>query len=311
MPEESYEWLPRADLLTFEETARLARVFTSLGVNRVRVTGGEPLLRNNIATLIELLASAEGIEDFALTTNGVLLAEHAQALRRAGLHRVTVSLDTLRAERFVAITRRDLHARVLRGIESLAVAGFTGTKLDSVIIRGRNDDELADLIEFGRAVSAEVRFIEYMDVGGATHWSLDQVVTRAEILSRVQERYGWVEPVIETSNAPAERFRLSNGATFGIIASTTTPFCSTCDRSRLTADGLWYVCLYAPRGMDLRGPVRAGASDDEIAQIVRAVWKARRDRGAEERVQMPDRQVLVGLERLRRDPHLEMHTRGG
>jgi cyclic pyranopterin phosphate synthase len=311
MPEETYEWLPRADLLNFEETARIARVFSALGVDRIRLTGGEPLLRNDLPTLVELLAADGTIRDLALTTNGVLLAQHARALRDAGLHRVTVSLDTLRPERFAALTRRDLHARVLRGIESLGVAGFTGTKLDAVVIRGRNDDELGDLIEFGRAMSAEVRFIEYMDVGGATHWTLDQVVSRAEILDRLTSRYGWIEPVAETTTAPAERFQLSDGTTFGIIASTTTPFCRTCDRSRLTADGLWYLCLYAPRGTDLRGPVRAGASDDEIGEIVRSIWNARRDRGAEERADMPDRQVLVGLERLRRDPHLEMHTRGG
>jgi cyclic pyranopterin phosphate synthase len=311
MPEESYEWLPRADLLTFEETARIAGVFASLGVDRVRLTGGEPLLRNDLPTLVRLLSADTRIRDLAITTNGVLLAEQAAALRAAGMHRVTVSLDTLHADRFAALTRRDLHRRVLHGIESLAPAGFIGTKLDSVVIRGRNDDELGDLLDFGRAMHAEVRFIEYMDVGGATHWSVDQVVSRDEILARIGERFGCAEPIVEDSSAPADRYRLADGTVFGIIASTTSPFCSTCDRSRLTADGLWYLCLYAPRGVDLRGPLRAGASDEEIAQIVRSVWNARRDRGAEERAAVPDRQVLVGLERLRRDPHLEMHTRGG
>ena len=311
MPEESYEWLPRADLLSFEEVARIARVFSSLGVDRIRLTGGEPLLRTDLETLIRLVASDDRVRDLALTTNGVLLSENAERLRAAGLQRVTVSLDTLRADRFAALTRRDLHGRVLRGIESLAAAGFVDTKLDSVIIRGRNEDEVADLIEFGRRVAAEVRFIEYMDVGGATHWSREQVVSRAEILDRLEARYGRIEPLVQTSSAPAERFLLPDGTVIGIIASTTAPFCRTCDRSRLTADGIWYLCLYAPRGTDLRGPLRAGASDDEIAQIIRSVWSARRDRGAEERAAMPDRQVLVGLERLRRDPHLEMHTRGG
>ncbi len=311
MPEESYEWLPRDDLLTFEETARIAGVFASLGVDRVRLTGGEPLLRTKLPSLVSLLSADPRIRDLAITTNGVLLAEQAAALRAAGMHRVTVSLDTLRADRFEALTRRDLHKRVLLGIASLAPSGFAGTKLDSVVIRGRNEDELGDLIDFGRQVSAEVRFIEYMDVGGATHWSANQVVSRDEILARVGERFGAIEPVAEQSSAPADRYRLADGTVFGIIASTTAPFCSTCDRSRLTADGLWYLCLYAPRGVDLRGPLRAGASDDEIAQIVRSVWSARRDRGAETRAALPDRQVLVGLERLRRDPHLEMHTRGG
>jgi cyclic pyranopterin phosphate synthase len=311
MPEESYEWLPRADLLTFEETARLAGIFSSLGVDKVRLTGGEPLLRADVTTLVELLARDHRVRDLALTTNGVLLADHAAALRSAGLHRVTVSLDTVQRERFQALTRRDLHARVLRGIEAAAEAGFTGTKIDSVIMRGWNDDELVALIEFGKRIGAEVRFIEYMDVGGATHWSLAQVVSKAEMLATLAETYGEIEPVIEDSSAPASRFRLPDGTIFGIIASTTEPFCRTCDRSRLTADGLWYLCLYAPRGVDLRGPLRDGASDEEISHIVTSIWTARRDRGAEIRAALPEREILVGLERLRRDPHLEMHTRGG
>jgi len=311
MPEESYEWLPRADLLSFEETARIAGIFAALGVDRVRLTGGEPLLRSDVKTLVRLLAEDRRLDDLALTTNGVLLAEHAPALRAAGLRRVTVSLDTLRPDRFRALTRRDLHARVLRGIEAATDAGFAGTKIDSVVMRGWNDDELIDLIEFGKTAGVEVRFIEYMDVGGATHWSLSQVVSRAEMLDVLEERYGSIEPLHENSAAPAERFRLADGTVFGIIASTTTPFCRTCDRSRLTADGLWYLCLYAPRGVDLRGPLRAGATDEEVARIVSSVWSARRDRGAEERAALPEREVLVGLERLRRDPHLEMHTRGG
>jgi cyclic pyranopterin phosphate synthase len=311
MPEESYEWLPRADLLTFEETARLAGIFGSLGVDKVRLTGGEPLLRADVTTLVGMLARDTRFDDLALTTNGVLLADHAAALRTAGLRRVTISLDTVRRERFQAMTRRDLHTRVLQGIQAAADAGFTGTKIDSVIMRGWNDDELVDLLEFGKQVGAEVRFIEYMDVGGATHWSLAQVVSRDEMLARIGDHYGAIEPVAEHSSAPATRFRLPDGTVFGIIASTTAPFCRTCDRSRLTADGLWYLCLYAPRGVDLRGPLRDGASDEEIAHIITSIWSARRDRGAEIRAALPDREVLVGIERLRRDPHLEMHTRGG
>jgi cyclic pyranopterin phosphate synthase len=311
MPEESYEWLPRGDLLSFEETARLAGVFGSLGVDKVRLTGGEPLLRADVTTLVKMLARDNRFDDLALTTNGVLLAEHAAALRAAGLRRVTISLDTVRPERFQVMTRRDLHRRVLEGIEAARGAGFRGTKIDTVVMRGWTDDELIDLIEFGKRVDAEVRFIEYMDVGGATHWTLEQVVSRAEMLSRIGEHYGAIETVEEHSSAPATRFRLPEGTVFGIIASTTAPFCRTCDRSRLTADGLWYLCLYAPRGVDLRGPLRDGASDEEIAHIITSIWSARRDRGAEIRASLPDRDVLVGIERVRRDPHLEMHTRGG
>jgi cyclic pyranopterin phosphate synthase len=246
-----------------------------------------------------------------MTTNGVLLAEQAAALREAGLHRVTVSLDTLRPERFQALTRRDTHARVLEGIAAVGTAGFTGLKLDTVVIRGVNDDELVDLIEFGRRVEAEVRFIEYMDVGGATHWSMDKVVSRAEMLVVLGRRYGPIEPVGEISSAPAERFRLADGTVFGIIASTTTPFCRTCDRSRLTADGLWFLCLYAQRGTDLRTLLRSGASREALAAAITGGWMARRDRGAEERKDLGIRGPLLQIEGLRQDPHLEMHTRGG
>ena len=169
----------------------------------------------------------------------------------------------------------------------------------------------ADLIEFGRSVPAEVRFIEYMDVGGATRWSMDRVVARAEILAVLERRYGPIEPVVEASTAPADRYRLADGTVFGIIASTTAPFCADCDRSRLTADGMWYLCLYAEHGTDLRGPLRAGASDEALAALIRPRWLARRDRGAEARLALRDRSPLLDVARLKQDPHLEMHTRGG
>src|SRR4029453_8457335 len=282
-----------------------------LGVDKVRLTGGEPLLRRDIPRLIRLLAAKSGLRDLAITTNGVLLAEHVGALKDAGLHRVTVSLDTLRPERFAALTRRTTHAQVLEGIASVARAGFTGTKIDTVVMRGVNDDELADLIEYGRQAPAEVRFIEYMDVGGATRWSMEQVVSRQEILERLAPRYGPIEPVVETSTAPADRYRLPDGTVFGIIASTTAPFCADCDRSRLTADGLWYLCLYAQQGTDLRGPLRRGATTEELKALILPTWQSRSDRGAEERLARRGREPLISIGRLRQDPHLEMHTRGG
>jgi GTP 3',8-cyclase len=245
MPQEEYVWLPREELLTFEEIARLVEVFTLLGVTDVRLTGGEPLLRRDLSRLVEMLAANPRIHDLALTTNGVLFAEQAAELHAAGLHRVTLSLDTLRPERFLALTGRDSHAQVLEGITAARSTGFPKLKIDAVVMRGFNDDELADLIEYGRTVNAEVRFIEYMDVGGATDWSLDKVFTRAEMIESLGKRYGVITPVAEISSAPAQRFTLPDGTVFGIIASTTTPFCRTCDRSRLTADGLWYLCLYA------------------------------------------------------------------
>jgi len=311
MPEEEYVWLPREEILHFEEVSRLVDVFIELGVDKVRLTGGEPLLRRGLPALIRLLAARPALRDLAITTNGVLLAEHAPALRAAGLHRVTVSLDTLRPERFAALTRRNHHAQVLEGIAAVPRAGFSGTKLDTVVIRGVNDDELADLIEFGRRVPAEVRFIEYMDVGGATRWSAEQVVSRTEMLDVLARRYGGIVPVVETSSAPADRFRLPDGTVFGIIASTTAPFCAECDRSRLTADGLWYLCLYAMRGIDLRGPLRGGASSAQLKALITGGWTARTDRGAEDRLALGERTPLVQISGLKCDPHLEMHTRGG
>ena len=311
MPEEEYVWLPREDILSFEEMAHLVDVFADIGVDKVRLTGGEPLLRKDLYRLVAILAGNPRIHDLAMTTNGVLLAEQAPALHGAGLHRVTVSLDTLRPERFKALTRRDTHARVLEGIEAVRLAGWPGLKIDTVMIRGVNDDELVDLIEYGREARGEVRFIEYMDVGGATTWSMDQVVSRAEILRDLERHYGRIEPIVEQSSAPADRFRLPDGTSFGIISSTTSPFCRSCDRSRLTADGMWYLCLYATRGTDLREALRRRASREEIKGMIVPPWRARTDRGAEERLAMAERRPLIQIRELKRDPHLEMHTRGG
>jgi cyclic pyranopterin phosphate synthase len=312
MPEEEYAWLPRADLLTFEEIERLTEVFVSVGVDKVRLTGGEPLLRRDVPELVRRLSGVPGVKDLAMTTNGVLLGRHAEALREAGLHRLTVSLDTLRPDRFTALTRRGSHSEVLTGISAAVATGLTDLKIDTVVMRGYNSDELVDLIEFGTTVSAEVRFIEYMDVGGATHWSKEKVFSRAEILQEISSHYGSYEEVRKTDVAPADRFRLPDGNVFGIISSTTQPFCATCDRSRLTADGMWLRCLYALTGTDLRTPLRDGATDDELRSLISGTWQQRSDRGAVDRLTERDtNQVFVSVESLKRDPHLEMHTRGG
>jgi cyclic pyranopterin phosphate synthase len=311
MPEAEYAWLPRESILDFEEIAVLADAFTALGVDRVRITGGEPLLRRDLPALIGMLAARGAIRDLAMTTNGVLLAGQARALRAAGLHRLTISLDTLQRDRFQALARFDELPAVLSGIEAAAAAGFDSLKIDTVVIRDRNDDELSALLEFGKTVNAEVRFIEYMDVGGATRWSPAVVVTRQEILARLAQRYGAIEPIAERASAPAERFMLPDGTTFGIIASTSEPFCAACDRSRLTADGLWLLCLYARGGLDLRHPLREGATVSELAHLLRTVWTMRADRGAEERLGSAARDVLIPVSALKRDAHLEMHTRGG
>jgi cyclic pyranopterin phosphate synthase len=321
MPEENYVWLPRENLLRFEEISTLVDVFLALGVRKVRVTGGEPLMRRDVPTLIQLLAAKPAIDDLALTTNGLLLADQADTLKAAGLGRITVSLDTLRPDRFIQLTRRDELEAVTAGIRAASRlwagpgarggAGHHAFKIDTVAMRGVNDDEIPDLVEYAKAVGAEIRFIEYMDVGGATRWSPDRVVSAREILDVLAKRYGSIAPLPKADAAPADRFALADGTVVGIIASTTTPFCRTCDRSRLTADGLWYLCLYAARGLDLGGALRRGATADELRQIVENGWRARDDRGAETRLALGDRHTFVPIKALRNDPHLEMHTRGG
>lgn len=314
MPEPEYVWLPRADVLGYEEIAALADVFLAAGVAKVRLTGGEPLARAELPVLVRLLAGKPGLVNLSLTTNGVLLAEHAVDLRQAGLGRLTVSLDTLRAERFRALTGRDTHARVLAGIDAARSAGFSPIRIDTVVLRRHNDDELGSLLAFGREIGAEVRFIEYMDVGGATRWSAGAVVSRAEILASIARAHGPIEPAghdAPRGSDPAERFRLRDGTCFGIIASTTAPFCRACDRARLTANGVWYQCLYAGSGVDLRAPLRAGVPASELAAMVARAWQARADRGAEDRLVAANRGPIIPVEALRRDPHLEMHTRGG
>ena len=307
MPEEQYVWLPNDQILTFEELDAVVAAFCAAGVDRVRLTGGEPLVRKQLPAFVKMLAARPQLKDLALTTNGVLLAQHAAALREAGLHRITVSLDTLKPDRFLALTRRNHHAQVLEGIAS---AKFPqGLKIDTVVMRGINDDELTALIEFAGAHQAELRFIEYMDVGGATRWSRDQVVSRAEVLQTLGAHYGKIEPLVSSSRAPAERFRLPDGRTFGIIASTTAPFCQSCDRSRVTADGTWFTCLYADKGLDLKGPLRRG---EPLGSLIASTWAQRTDRGAEVRLALHrQRAALKTPGQLRADPHLEMHTRGG
>ncbi len=313
MPEDEYAWLPRETLLSFEEINVLVGLLAECGVDKVRLTGGEPLLRRDLPTLIHLLRGRASIRDIALTTNGILLEEQAASLREAGLHRITVSLDTLRPDRFHTLTKRDMLDRVLRGVACVNEVGLSGLKIDTVVIKGFNDDELVSLIEYGKTVNGEVRFIEYMDVGGANDWGREKVFSRHDILMCLEASYGPIDPLQEESSAPAQRFRLADGTTFGIIPSTTTPFCATCDRSRLTADGFWYLCLYAKRGLDLREPLRM----NDIATVrerIRSGWQGRVDRGAEERKALESSNVrgqFIEIDELRQDPRLEMHARGG
>jgi len=312
MPEEEYVWLRREDLLSFEELALLARAFHGLGVAKLRLTGGEPTLRRDLCALVAALAGDPRLADLAMTTNGLRLRGLARPLRDAGLGRATVSLDTLRPERYRELTRSDALHQALDGIAAAEEAGLP-LKINTVVMRGVNDDELDALLDFAAARGHELRLIEYMDVGGATRWEPRLVVSRAELLGRIAAARGAPSPLGHGpgSTAPAERFELPDGTRFGIIASTTSPFCGHCDRARLTADGRLFTCLYGRAGLDLRAPLRAGADEAELQRLVRGAWGARVDRGAEERLGLPRRGLFLRPEELRRDPHLEMHTRGG
>jgi len=310
MPEESYTWLPTPEILAFEEIAALVDHFLALGVRKVRLTGGEPLVRKDMSKLIAMLAK-KPLDELALTTNGVLLEELCGELKAAGLARVTVSLDTLSRARFLKLTRRDLLAQVLAGIAAARRVGLP-LKLDTVLIRGVNDHELIPLLDFAAEHDAELRFIEYMDVGGATHWAMDQVVSRKDVLAHLAARLGPVEPLPGRGSAPAERFRLPDGRVFGIVASTTQPFCAACDRARLTADGQLFTCLYGTKGVDLKTPLRRRDSAGALEALIAEAWGARTDRGAEERLALREaRGPLATSAELKTQPHLEMHTRGG
>jgi cyclic pyranopterin phosphate synthase len=271
MPEEGMTWLPRSEVLTFEEIERIARVMVErYGVDSIRLTGGEPTVRARLPLLVERLA-ALGI-DVAMTTNGATLRLLAGELRRAGLRRINISLDTLQRDRFVTMTRRDELARVLDGIDAAVETGFDPVKINTVVQRGVNDDELVDLATFGRERGVEVRFIEFMPLDASGGWADGAVVGQDEIIGRISAVYP-VEQMPARGAAPADRWRYLDGTgTVGVIPSVTKPFCGDCDRVRLTADGQFRTCLFATDEFDLRRAMRDGESDDELAaRIERAV----------------------------------------
>ncbi len=285
MPKEvfgrDYAFLERSELLTLEEIARVAAVFASLGVRTVRVTGGEPLVRRNVEHLVELLSAIPGLE-LALTTNGALLPQKAEALARAGLDRVTVSLDSVDDATFRAMNDVDFPvARVLEGIDAAAAAGLR-VKVNAVVKRGANDEGIVALAERFRGSGHVLRFIEYMDVGHSNGWRLDDVVPAEEIVRRIDEVWPLepLEPARADETARPWRYRDGAGE-IGVIASVTEPFCGGCSRARLSAEGRLYTCLFALKGHDLRAPIRAGASDEELAETIRAVWTRRTDRYSE------------------------------
>ncbi len=294
MPKEvfgrGYDFLPKDAILTFEEYARLARVFISLGVEKVRLTGGEPLLRRNLDRLVAQLAGLDGLHDLTLTTNGSRLVEQAPALRAAGLRRLTVSVDSLDDATFRAMNDVDFPVhRVLRGIDAALAAGFAPIKINMVVKRGVNDHEIAAMAERFGGHDFILRFIEFMDVGNTNGWRLDDVVPAAEIIARLGETVP-LEPIAPNYvGEVARRFRQRGGGEIGVITSVTQPFCGDCTRARLSADGQLYTCLFASHGHDLRTPLRAGASDAEMAAIIGAVWRVRDDRYSEIRATVQPR----------------------
>jgi len=301
---ERYHFLPKPELLTFEEIARLTSIFVKLGVQKVRLTGGEPLVRNDLPLLVAQLAKIEGIEDLTLTTNGYLLAQQAQTLKDAGLHRVTVSLDSMDDEVFKRMNGRGFGtARVLQGIEKAEEVGLQPIKINAVVQRGMNDHTVPELARYFKTKGHIVRFIEFMDVGTINGWRMEQVVPADEIVARINA----VDPLepIEANyrGEVALRYRYRDGSgEIGLIASVTKPFCGDCTRMRLSPEGKLFTCLFANDGLDLKAPMRAGANDEELEGIVASLWSRRTDRYSEERSSMtPD------LPR----PKVEMYHIGG
>ncbi|HEY3400489.1 MAG TPA: GTP 3',8-cyclase MoaA [Geothrix sp.] len=286
MPKEvfgpDHPFLPREALLSFEEITRLVRIFTGLGVAKVRLTGGEPLMRRELPALVRMLSEVPGLADLALTTNGTLLPELAAPLKAAGLQRVTVSLDTLRPDRFRAISDTDLPlGRVLSGIEAARAAGFGPIKLNCVLKRGLNDDEILDLAAFAREEGHTLRFIEFMDVGTTNGWRLESVVSAADVRRLIESRWP-LEPMGTGNDAVARGWRYRDGkGEIGLIASVTAPFCRGCDRARLSAEGRLYTCLFASESLDLRGFLRNHHGDVDLAALLAFHWKRRNDHYSE------------------------------
>jgi cyclic pyranopterin phosphate synthase len=277
MPEEGMDWMPRSEILSFEEIERIARLCVErFDVDGIRLTGGEPTVRAHLPVLVAKLANIRMSDgrapDLALTTNGATFRHHAHALREAGLNRVNISLDTLRRDRFEQMTRRDELVNVLDGIAAAKEAGFSPVKINAVVERGANDDEIVDLARFGREQGVEVRFIEFMPLDASGHWLNDKVVGQDEIVARLSEVFP-LEQVPARGAAPADRWRyLDGGGTVGVVPTVTKPFCGDCDRVRMTADGQFRTCLFETREFDLRALIRNGATDDELAdEIQRAV----------------------------------------
>src|SRR5262245_27718470 len=308
MPLDEYKWIERQEVLSFEEIERVVRLFLPFGIQKVRLTGGEPLVRKNLHRLIARLTAIPGLPDISLTTNGALLADQADALYEAGLRRINISIDTLKADRFSELTKRGKLDDVLAGLFAAKRVGMAPIKLNAVIIRGTNDDEILDLVEFARSNRVEMRFIEYMDVGNVNAWNLSNTVTKKEMLDTIHARFPVREIGRANGSAPAVDYEFLDGAgEIGIIGSVTEPFCSSCTRVRLTADGKLVTCLFAESGFDLKTPLRSGLSDDELRAEVTRIWAARTDRYSDVRWEL----VRSGAYEARDHKKIEMITLGG
>ena len=278
MPFDEYTWIERNQVLSFEEIVRLARIFREFGIQKVRLTGGEPLVRRDLDRLVRQLNELPGLE-VSLTTNGALLGEQAAGLFDAGLHRINVSLDSLRPDRFKEMTKRGDLSEVLAGLDQAKRVGMKPIKINAVIIRGTNDDEIIDLVQFARSNGYEMRFIEYMDVGNANAWTLNKTVTKQEILDAVHKVYPVREVGRDHGSAPAVDYEFLDGSgEIGIIGSVTEPFCSSCTRVRLTADGKLVTCLFSASGFDIKSLLRTGISDDDLNKYINNLWSLRVDR---------------------------------
>jgi cyclic pyranopterin phosphate synthase len=309
MPEERYPknhgFLPKHDRLSCDEIVRLAQIFVSQGVSKIRLTGGEPLLRPDLVAIVDQLVKINGIEDLALTTNGMLLKRDALALKQAGLHRITISLDSVDADVFARMSGGlGSVEQVMQGIEEARKVGFERIKINAVIIKGDNDHSVLPLLEKFRGTGIEVRFIEYMDVGTCNGWSIEKVISSQSLVERIHAR--WPIRALGRSyrGEVAERYEYEDGAGhIGFVSSVTAPFCGDCQRARIAANGAFYTCLFASNGVDLRMPLRQGASDAELLEVVKNTWQKRHDRYSELRTQVKEKNDHLS--------RVEMYRMGG
>jgi cyclic pyranopterin phosphate synthase len=309
MPLDEYEWLEKSEILSFEEITRLARLFVHLGVEKIRLTGGEPLARRDLDKLVAQLSALDPTPELCLTTNGSLLAEKVTALKAAGLQRVNISIDSLKPDRFRRITKRGDLDKVLEGLFAAKRHGLHPIKINAVIERGVNDDEILDLVAFAREQGFALRFIEFMDVGNANEWKSEKMVSKKEILATIHARFPLRQVGREKGNAPSVDYQFLDGSgDIGVIASVTEPFCSTCTRARLTADGKFVTCLFAHTGYDLKKLMRSGATDAEIMEVISTIWLRRRDRYSQER--LAALQSTAGYD-PKRQKKIEMISLGG